>query len=132
MVASQDHMGTVDFMGPYQRRIIDDELDELFTQLPAILLDGPKGVGKTSTAEQCCVTVRRHDVEAERQVVKALWKGVLQTDELAREAGIGSAQLGAMLLGLEMKRVIRILPGRVVELRGEVKPAPELESGANR
>ena len=70
--------------------------------------------------------------EAERQVVKALWKGALQTDELAREAGIGSAQLSAMLLGLEMKRVIRILPGRVVELRGEVKPAPELESGANR
>ncbi|HMU81159.1 MAG TPA: AAA family ATPase, partial [Microthrixaceae bacterium] len=56
-------------MGPYQRRIIDDELDELFTQLPAILLDGPKGVGKTSTAEQRCVTVRRLDVEAERQVV---------------------------------------------------------------
>lgn len=71
MVASQDHMGTVDFMGPYQRRIIDDELDELFTQLPAILLDGPKGVGKTSTAEQRCVTVRRLDVEAERQVVAA-------------------------------------------------------------
>ena len=70
--------------------------------------------------------------EAERQVVKALWKGALQTDALAREAGIGSAQLSAMLLGLEMKRVIRILPGRVVELRGEVKPAPELESGANR
>ncbi len=50
-------------MGPYQRRIVDDELDELFPQLPAILLDGPKGVGKTSTAEQRCVTVRRLDVE---------------------------------------------------------------------
>ena len=71
MVASQDHLGTVDFMGPYQRRIIDDELDELFPQLPAVLLDGPKGVGKTSTAEQRCVRVRRLDVEAERQVVAA-------------------------------------------------------------
>ncbi len=71
MVASQHHRGTVDFMGPYQRRIIDDELDELFPQLPAVLLDGPKGVGKTSTAEQRCVRVRRLDVEAERQVVAA-------------------------------------------------------------
>ncbi|MEZ5310120.1 MAG: DUF4143 domain-containing protein [Microthrixaceae bacterium] len=71
MVAPKPRRETVNFTGPYQRRIIDDELDELFPQLPAVLLDGPKGVGKTSTAEQRCVTVRRLDVEAERQVVAA-------------------------------------------------------------
>ena len=64
-------IGTVSFTSSYQRRIIDDELDELFAQLPAVLLDGPKGVGKTSTAEQRCATTRRLDVEAERQVVAA-------------------------------------------------------------
>ena len=36
---------------PYLRRIVDAELDELFGQVPAIALDGPKGVGKTTTAE---------------------------------------------------------------------------------
>ncbi|MDQ1308697.1 MAG: uncharacterized protein QG671_4532, partial [Actinomycetota bacterium] len=36
----------------YARRIIDDELDELFGQVPAIAIDGPRAVGKTTTAEQ--------------------------------------------------------------------------------
>ena len=55
----------------YLARTIDVELDELLPLAPAIALDGPKGVGKTSTAEQRCATVRRLDVEAERQVVAA-------------------------------------------------------------
>jgi len=36
----------------YERRIVDDELDELVNDLPAIALEGPKGVGKTRTALQ--------------------------------------------------------------------------------
>ncbi len=59
------------FLGPYVRRIIDDDLDELGHQLPAILLDGPKGVGKTETARQRCRTVRRLDVGPDRAVVEA-------------------------------------------------------------
>ena len=42
-------------MGPmtgYVRRVVDDELDELMAGIPAIALDGAKGVGKTSTARQ--------------------------------------------------------------------------------
>ncbi len=62
---------TVSFLGPYVRRIIDDELDALFDELPAILLDGPKGVGKTETAKQRARTVRRLDVTPERAVVEA-------------------------------------------------------------
>ncbi len=31
----------------YERRIVDDELDELIDEMPAIALEGPKGVGKT-------------------------------------------------------------------------------------
>lgn len=61
----------MDFTGGYQRRIVDDELDELMPHLPAILLDGPKGVGKTSTGEQRCVAQRRLDHEATRMVVTA-------------------------------------------------------------
>jgi predicted AAA+ superfamily ATPase len=55
----------------YLRRLVDDELDELFLHLPAILLDGPKGVGKTETAQRRCRSVRRLDVGSERAVVVA-------------------------------------------------------------
>lgn len=48
----------------YVRRLLDDTLDELFTQLPAILLDGPKAIGKTKTAAQRAVTIKRLDTEA--------------------------------------------------------------------
>jgi predicted AAA+ superfamily ATPase len=34
----------------YIRRIVDDELDELLSSLPAVSIDGAKGVGKTTTA----------------------------------------------------------------------------------
>jgi uncharacterized protein len=61
----------VDFLGAYVRRVIDDEIDELFEQLPALLLDGPKGVGKTATATQRCRSVRRLDVASEREIVEA-------------------------------------------------------------
>lgn len=59
------------FAGRYVRRIIDDELDELLGELPAVLLDGPKGVGKTATALQRSRTVRRLDRDSEREVVAA-------------------------------------------------------------
>ena len=56
---------------PYQRRVIDDELDELLGQLPAVALEGPKGVGKTRTALQRARTVRRLDVPAELAIAEA-------------------------------------------------------------
>lgn len=62
---------TISFMSGYQRRIVDDELDELMPHLPAILLDGPKGVGTTSTAVQRCITQRRLDDDATRAVITA-------------------------------------------------------------
>lgn len=40
----------------YQRRILDDLLDDLFPQLAAIAIDGAKGVGKTALASQRVVT----------------------------------------------------------------------------
>jgi len=68
------------FGSSYQRRVIDDELDELLPELPAILIDGPKGVGKTATASQRCASVRRLDVEAEARIVQAD-PTVLATDD---------------------------------------------------
>ncbi|HHW83421.1 MAG TPA: ATP-binding protein [Actinomycetales bacterium] len=45
----------------YQRRIVDSELDTLLPELPAIAIDGPKGVGKTETCLQRAATVFRMD-----------------------------------------------------------------------
>lgn len=36
----------------YLRRTVDNELDELLAEAPAIAIDGPKGVGKTATAQR--------------------------------------------------------------------------------
>ncbi len=60
-----------DFQSGYVRRVIDDELDELFSALPAILIDGPKAVGKTATALQRAATVRRLDRESDHQILAA-------------------------------------------------------------
>lgn len=45
----------------YRRRILDDELDELLVSLPAIAIEGAKGVGKTRTASQRAATVHALD-----------------------------------------------------------------------
>jgi len=58
----------------------------------------------------------------EGAVVAALAEGALDVDTLSRRAGLPAAQLGALLIGLEMKRVVRMLPGRHVELT--VAPPP--------
>lgn len=55
----------------YARRIVDDELDELFPYVPAIAIDGPKAVGKTTTAEQRVRGVLRLDSRAVRTAVAA-------------------------------------------------------------
>jgi DNA processing protein len=58
--------------------------------------------------------------EAEQAVVKALWEEALDVDSLARAAGLPSSRISALLIGLEMKRVIKMLPGRVVELADDL------------
>ena len=55
----------------YSRRIVDDELDALFPQVPAIALDGPKAVGKTTTAEQRVRGVLKLDSRASRAAIEA-------------------------------------------------------------
>ncbi|QYN32779.1 DUF4143 domain-containing protein [Pseudonocardia sp. DSM 110487] len=58
-------------MDQYFRRTIDDELDALLPELPAIALEGPKGVGKTATASRRAATVHRLDDPAVRAVIAA-------------------------------------------------------------
>ncbi len=58
-------------MTDYRRRTIDDELDDLFHGLPAIVLEGARGVGKTATALQRARTVHRLDDPAVRRIIEA-------------------------------------------------------------
>ncbi len=60
-----------DFRGDYVRRVIDDRIDTLIAALPALLIDGPKAVGKTRTARERAATVWRLHRPAEAQIVAA-------------------------------------------------------------
>jgi predicted AAA+ superfamily ATPase len=62
----------------YLLRLVDDELDALLPELAATALDGPKGVGKTATAERRCRRIFRLDVSRERAAVEADPELVLQ------------------------------------------------------
>lgn len=62
---------THNYMGGYVPRFIDHELDLLLPELRAVVLDGPKGVGKTRTALERCVTVRELDDTAVAEVIRA-------------------------------------------------------------
>ena len=55
----------------YYERIVDEELDELLPQLPAISLEGSKGVGKTETARRRACTIHELDDPAQRTIVEA-------------------------------------------------------------
>ena len=55
----------------YQRRVVDGELDDLMHELPAIALEGPRGVGKTATAERRAATAFYLDDPAQRAVAEA-------------------------------------------------------------
>ncbi len=55
----------------YQRRIIDDELDELLSSLSAVAIEGPKAVGKTATALKRAQTVHRLDDQAVASLAEA-------------------------------------------------------------
>ena len=64
----------------------------------------------------------------ERRIVEQLWVGPLQVDELGRACAIASPVLSGILLSLEMKRIVRTLPGGVIELATDVRRVNKVES----
>jgi DNA processing protein len=92
---------------------IDDILEEYEFLLPAEELEIPPAV-----------PAARPDVPMNAQeirVVEALWQEPMDIDTLVREVDLPAHELSGILLGLEMKRVIRTLPGRVVELADDLR-----------
>lgn len=55
----------------YIGRVVDADLDELLPELPALALEGLKGVGKTETATRRARTVRRLDDPRQLEVAAA-------------------------------------------------------------
>lgn len=55
----------------YLPRLLDERLSELLTQLPALMITGPRAAGKTTTARRHAVTVIRLDREAEAVAFRA-------------------------------------------------------------
>lgn len=103
----------VDVLAPYRRRVVDDEIDELFGALAAIALEGPKGVGKTRTALERANTVHRLDDPAElavavadpmrllageRPVLIDEWQRLREVWDLVRRAVDDGASPGSFLL----------------------------------
>jgi DNA processing protein len=69
-------------------------------------------------------TAARPDVpmtETESKIAEALWDEPLDMDSLGRETGLKTQELSGILLGLEMKRVVRMRPGRMVELADDLR-----------
>lgn len=55
----------------YAPRVVDGQLDRLLSGLPAVVLEGPRAVGKTATASRRAATVLALDDAAERALLEA-------------------------------------------------------------
>lgn len=99
--------------GPYRRRIVDAEVGELLGALPALAIEGAKGVGKTATALQHASVVRELDDPAQRALAEAdparlldgerpllidEWQYVPESWDLVRRAVDRGAAPGSFLL----------------------------------
>ncbi|MDR2974269.1 MAG: DUF4143 domain-containing protein [Propionibacteriaceae bacterium] len=115
----------------YARRLVDDQLDELLPLLPAIALEGAKGVGKTATATARADRAYSLDRDVTRSIVAGDPEIILRdqgtafVDEWQRVPSTWEVVRRAVDDGVE--------PGRFL-LAGSAAPSPEakLHSGAGR
>ena len=135
-------------MDPYLRRTVDDELDELARHLPAIALEGAKGVGKTATALERAATARRLDDPAELAIARAdprrlvngkppvlvdEWQRLPETWDLVRRAVDDGAGPGSFLLtgsAVPVPGPVHSGAGRIVSLR--MRPMTLTERGVEQ
>ena len=71
-------------------------------------------VGRNSEAAR----PRANLTDDEVRLAEILEEGEQDVDSLIRASGLAPSSVGSLLLSLEMKRVVRMLPGRIVELIG--------------
>ncbi|MDO8185256.1 DUF4143 domain-containing protein [Conexibacter sp. JD483] len=120
---------------PYAARVVDRELDELLSVLPAIALEGAKGVGKTATALQRAAAARELDDPQQRQLGTAdparlldgpspllidEWQELPESWDLVRRAVDRGAEPGSFLLtgsARPAERGAHSGAGRIISLR---------------
>ncbi len=85
---------------------VDDILDEFEFLIPSRQLD------RAAPA----AAARPPLLPEEERIVRALEDGEQDLDRLTRSIGLSAARVSALLIGLEMKRLVRMHPGRLVEL----------------
>ncbi|MDR2374786.1 MAG: DUF4143 domain-containing protein [Bifidobacteriaceae bacterium] len=116
---------------PYQPRVLDDELDLLVSGLPAVSIEGAKGVGKTATAQRKAASAIRLDRPGDRRLAQA--------DPEAALAGVKPLLLDEWQLAPALWDVVRRAvdadraPGQFI-LTGSAMPPGDarLHSGAGR
>lgn len=115
----------------YRRRLVDDELDELFRDLPAIAIEGAKGVGKTATAQRRAATTLGLDLEEQLAVVRADPNGILAHE---RPLLVDEWQLHPPVWDVIRRAVDQDNRGGQFLLAGSAEPSRELRihSGAGR
>lgn len=115
----------------YLPRTVDTELDTLLAEVPAIAIEGPKGVGKTRTATRRAATVRYLD-EPSQQVVLAADPGALRRDP--RPVLIDEWQRWPAVWDVVRRWVDDGAPPAAVLLTGSATPSSGLgtHSGAGR
>jgi predicted AAA+ superfamily ATPase len=97
----------------YLPRVLEAELDELLAALPALAIEGPKGVGKTATASRRAATIHALDDPEQLELARADPKRLLSSDlpilidewqrlpqvwDLIRRAVDAGAKAGSFLL----------------------------------
>lgn len=115
----------------YGHRLADDELDELFPVLPAIALDGPKGIGKTATASRRARSVIALDSTETFTIVEAAPERILRAD---RPVLVDEWQRLPMVWDLVRRAVDDGATGGSFLLAGSATPAlgTTIHSGAGR
>lgn len=61
--------------------------------------------------------------DEEANIASLLEQGESGVDVLIRESGLPAARVNSLLLRMEMKKVVRVLPGRIVELSTALTPS---------
>ena len=114
----------------YIRRVVDDELDELLRSLSAVSIEGPKGVGKTTTARERAATSLELDRPEILELLRAdrtrltTARSPVMIDEWQRDPSVWDV----------VRRAVDAdpRPGRFI-LTGSASPPPgDVHSGAGR
>lgn len=129
----------------YLARVVDAEIDQLISTLPALVFEGAKDIGKTETARRRARTAWELDTAAHREIGRAdparlllgdppvlidEWQHIPDTWDLVRRAVDAGAPPGAFLLtgsALPQQRGTHSGAGRIVTIR--MRPLSLFERG---